>query len=91
VVKSRGWKVVLEFILESLGISIVDSVPQEVLYAKISDVKLAITDDPNFRGVRFSIEKLQIDNQLYNRFAFSFISNAYVFFNNLFFRYIQAV
>lgn len=72
MVKSRGWKVVLDFHLESLGISIIDAIPQEVLYAKISDVKLAVTDDPKARGVNFSIERLQVDNQLYNRFTSSF-------------------
>lgn len=51
--------------LSHLGLSVVNSVPQELLYITLEGLKLTLSRDNQDMRVDFSLKNLQIDNQLY--------------------------
>ena len=68
ILVSAGWKIAMSVHVEEVCMSVVDATPQEVLFATFSDLHLELHDDSSLQSVTFSIQDIQVDNQLYHRF-----------------------
>jgi hypothetical protein len=60
--------IVLEF--ASIGVSIIDDFPREIVVMTLRDLLLSTAEDENSSVVEFVLGDVQIDNQLFNRSNF---------------------
>ena len=52
--------------LNSLGISLIDNTPQELLYISMNLISLQVTQSSESQIVNFQLGRFQIDNQVYS-------------------------
>lgn len=57
---------VMEINLAGLGVSVINRNAQEIIFATVKGFDFKYTDSNMYQSLRFSIQWLQIDNQLYN-------------------------